>query len=122
MSAALSLAAPRPLAAPAPAPRARTAPDGALSPLERTVIQVAAADARRGPPLSDRALRLRRIVDLLLGRRPVRPLADPRLEALRRFAMRAALGRDRIGDMRSLRDAGFTLAQIVVASRLSRAV
>lgn len=94
-----------------------------LSPLERTVVSIGATDARRGlwtVQLFAPSSRLYRLTNLLLGRRTPATLADPRLEALRRFAHVAAKGRERLHDIRSVRDAGFNPAQIVLATRLSR--
>ncbi len=96
------------------------APDE-LSMIERTVIAVGAADARRGLWVAAKPDgRLRRLTDLLMGRRTPIALADPRLDALRRFAQTAASGRERISDIRRVRDAGFSSPQIVLAARLSR--
>lgn len=101
----------------------RAASDGSLTPLEREVVGIGRADAQ------DRAIvdgkrglvdRLRGSAAQLAGRRRTTPLADPRLEALRRFAQRAALGREEIADIGALRHAGFAVSQIVMAARLAR--
>lgn len=97
--------------------------DNGLSALERTVIAIGAADARQGKPiLANPRSRLKRLADLVAGRRTPATLADPRLDALRRFAQVAATGRERIADLRRARDAGFNPGQIVLAARLSRGI
>jgi len=55
-----------------------------FSPLEWTVISLARHDGHRGRPLP---AELRKIISLLFGERVTRPLANPRLEALRRAAV-----------------------------------
>ena len=96
-----------------------------LSRIERMVVEIAAHDARRGiRPVAEDDLSLgasiRRLVLRLRGRRDANVLADARLDTLRRFAQSAARGRERLSDLRALRDAGFTPAQIVLTARLSR--
>ncbi|MET0376485.1 MAG: hypothetical protein ABW128_19810 [Rhizorhabdus sp.] len=57
--------------------------------------------------------RLGRFVEWALGIRLARPLADPRLESLRRFASRARHHPDEMGaeDIRRFVDAGFSQGQ-----------
>ena len=101
----------------------RTASDGSLTPLEREVIGIGRRDAHDGAIVSGEGGlldRLRISAAQLAGRRRTTPLADPRLEALRRFAQRAALGREEITDLGALRHAGFAVSQIVIAARLAR--
>lgn len=99
----------------------------ALSGIERTVIELARQEAgtRRAScaePRSRLMAKLRRLVDIVAGRRGPLPLANPRLEALRRFACSAATGgvirEDEVG---MLVRAGFTWAEAqavrVVAAR-----
>lgn len=95
-------------------------PRNALSEIERTVVAVGAADARRGLDIIVGSTGpLRRLTDVILGRRAPVELADPRLETLRRFAQVAARGRERIDHIRDMRHAGFNSAQIVLAARLA---
>ena len=101
----------------------RTVSDGSLTPLEREVIGIGRADAHDGAIVSSKGRlvdRLRSSAAQMVGRRRTPPLADPRLEALRRFAQRAALGREEIADIGALRHAGFAVSQIVMATRLAR--
>jgi hypothetical protein len=104
--------------------RAEVAAPSGLSRLEQAVIAVAVADVRNGRRSPRRAGggfdRLVRLAEALAGRRRAPALADPRLDTLRRFAHAAALGREQVGDLRALRDAGFAASQIVAAARLSR--
>ena len=57
--------------------------------------------------------RLGRFVEAVLGMRLARPLADPRLETLRRFASLARHHSDDVGedDVRSLIEAGYSPGQ-----------
>lgn len=92
-----------------------------LSGLEWTVVQLARSEAetRRsacGEPRSPLMAKLRHLVDLIAGRRGSLPLANPRLEALRRFACSAATGgviRD--DELGMLVRAGFSGAQAQAA-------
>ena len=97
--------------------------DGALTPLEREVVGIGRADAQDGAIVSGAGRlidRLRGSAAQIAGRRRTPPLADPRLEALRRFAQRAALGHEEVADIGALRHAGFAVSQIVMAARLAR--
>lgn len=92
-----------------------------LSRLERTVVAIGVADAAQGKRLvANPHSRLERLVRLVAARRTPATLADPRLEALRHFAQVTATTRERIADIRRLRDAGFSLGQVVAAAHLSR--
>lgn len=95
-----------------------------LSPLELEVVAIGRADAQNAVLVrSGNALveRVRDIACLVTGQRRAKPLADPKLEALRRFAQRAALAREQIADIRAMRDAGYATRQIVMTTRLARA-
>ena len=87
-----------------PAPLARFAP------IERNVIALAAHD-----PVASVAApgRFGRLLRRWLGLAPPNQLADPRLEALRRFAVLARAAPDRIhlSEVRRFLAAGFTVAQ-----------
>ena len=94
-----------------------------LSALERAAVAIGAADARQGKRIATNPHgRLQRLTAMVAGRRTPATLADPRLDALRRFAQVAATGRERIADLRRARDAGFNPGQIVLAARLSRGI
>ena len=56
-----------------------------LTPLERRALDLGRLDARQRA----RPARVVPVLRLLFGLEPLSPLADPRLEALRRFAMRS---------------------------------
>jgi len=92
--------------------RAATASDaGLFSPTELRVIGFAErVDATREIAHQSR---LGRFVEWALGMRLPRPLADPRLESLRRFASLARHHRDDIGeeDVDRLIDAGYSRGQ-----------
>lgn len=93
--------------------RAATASDaGQFSPVELRVIGLAERfDATREIA---HASRLGRFAEWALGIRLNRPLADPRLERLRRFASRARHHAREIGeaDVRDLVAAGYSRAQV----------
>lgn len=96
-----------------------------LTRIERLVVEIAAHDARRNiRPVAadDRSFRgrVQRLAECVRGRRDANALADARLETLRRFAQAAARGREQICDLKALRDAGFSAAQIVLTTHLSR--
>jgi hypothetical protein len=74
---------PPPVAAPA---SASASPDPVFTPAERHVIAVARID---GPGSVRPRTVLTRLAGALFGMNPPNPLADPRLEALRRFAVLA---------------------------------
>jgi hypothetical protein len=82
----------------------------AFAPLELQVISLTALD----PPSSlRRPSRLARLVERWLGLATRKPLANPRLEALRRFAVlaRSARGRLPARELERFLSAGFTKAQ-----------
>ena len=85
---------------------------GRFSPIELRVIELATQEdvARQLSPLS----RLGRIVETLFGLELKRPLADPRLESLRRFASLACHHPDRLeeADFQDLLEAGFSPGQL----------
>jgi hypothetical protein len=94
-----------------------------LSPLELEVVAIGRADAQNAVLVrSGNALveRVRDIACLVTGQRRAKPLADPKLEALRRFAQQAALAREQITDIIAMRDAGYATPQIVMTTRLAR--
>jgi len=62
----------------------------AFAPIERSVIALAAHDTQWS--VRPRSL-IVRFVEALFGFHPANPLADPRLEALRRFAVLARIAR-----------------------------
>lgn len=100
-----------------------------ISPLAGEARSASAADAGRFSPTELRVIdlaeridaaqeidhqgRFGRFVEWVLGIRLARPLADPRLEKLRRFASLARHHPDRIGeqDIRRFVDAGFSRGQ-----------
>jgi hypothetical protein len=82
-----------------------------FSALELRVIALAAEPESRGEIGVDGLFG--RVLERFFGFRLPRPLADPRLEALRRFAVRAHHAPDDVGeeDIRALVAAGFSLGQ-----------
>lgn len=93
-----------------------------LTRLERTVVAIGVADAAQGKRIvANPGALMQRLIRLVAGWRTPAMLADPRLEALRHFAQVAATGGERIADFRRVRDAGFSVAQVVTAALLSRA-
>ncbi|MES2339179.1 MAG: hypothetical protein V4537_13880 [Pseudomonadota bacterium] len=90
-----------------------------VAPLERQVVQLARADGRW-------SLRTHGRIDTLLrwvfGVKPVNRLADPRLEALRRFAVMARLRGDRLPPQETERliAAGFVREAIDEIRRMIR--
>ena len=92
-----------------------------LSEVERRVVQLGRADADRGDRGPARFPRLLAAVAALTGTRPVQPLADERLEALRSYA--SAVRRGYAGaaalanDLRAL---GFSADAIGTAMALAR--
>ena len=96
----------RQLDAPRGARRATAAP---FTRLEREVIAL----ARREPltTLTKGGALVASVAATLFGIRPKPPLADPRLERLRRFAGLASRGRATPGDVAALVAAGFSSAQ-----------
>ncbi|PSJ38751.1 hypothetical protein [Allosphingosinicella deserti] len=92
-----------------------------FGPIEREVIALGRREAERW-------LRLPRLIVALLGRlldlADARPLANPQLEALRRFAVRVRLadGMPPPGDVERFLSAGFSPVQVrAVAASLSSA-
>jgi len=85
-------------------------PSEAFAPLEQTVIALAEADpvASLGPPS-----RFTRFFERWFGFRRHNPLADERLEALRRFAVlaRVAAGTLPAEEVKRFLSAGFSLTQ-----------
>ncbi len=84
-----------------------------LSALDRAVLQLAKSDRK---PTASRG-KIGRIVDWVFGRSQPNRLADDRLEALRRFAIVSRTGRCLPGDDQTLRDVGYTDAQITEVRR-----
>ena len=92
-------------------------PSAALSPIEARVVELALADA----PSSLKTARWRRSIATLLGLRPARPLASPRLEALRRFVVLTRhAGQATADEAARLLGFGFTREQLcAVQNRLT---
>lgn len=90
---------------------AHTTPQPSFDKLDEAVLGVASHDGLASLATSNRWVRL---AGQLLGLRLARPLADPRLEALRRLAVAARLGTRRIVDreVARARSRGFTAFQI----------
>lgn len=82
-------------------------PPPALTALEQSVVALAAMDSRRStsPPG-----RLSRVMSWMFGGRPANQLADPRLEALRRFVVLVRTNRraELPSSADALRAAGFS--------------
>lgn len=72
-----------PFAAALAEPCAKLRADAALSPIEARVVELALADG----PSTLATARWQRTLAAMLGQRPAKPLASPRLEALRRFVV-----------------------------------
>lgn len=83
-----------------------------LSGLERSVIRLSAGDGRRS--LAGPAGPAERLVGWVFGLRRPPPLADPRLEALRRLAVLFRLEGERIdgGEIADFLAHGFTIEQL----------
>lgn len=96
----------RQLAAPAPANRLSS--KQLFSPLEQQVIALARRSGASGMPPSP----LGRVAAKLLGIRLELPLANPRLEALRQFAVRASRRGSSLAqaDLAAFLEAGFSPA------------
>ena len=95
-------------------------PASRFSPIERRVIELARREdvARQLSPMS----RAGRFVEALFGLELKRPLADPRLESLRRFASLACHHPDRLADsdFQDMLEAGFSPGQLrALVSHLS---
>ena len=103
-----------PLAADLGEPCAQVGADAALSPIEARVVELALADG----PATLATARWQRMLAAMLGQRPAKPLASPRLEALRRFvvlirhAPAAAAG-----EMAKLLGLGFTPEKLCAVRR-----
>lgn len=87
----------------------------ALTPLERAVI-----DLSRKDPLWSLARRSGVAIWLLGRRHDAQPLANPRLEALRRYAILRRQNRDGGQVAGVLRESGYSPAQIAAIDRLAR--
>lgn len=95
-----------------------------LTVTERTVVSIALQDAERCGCAAEQAIgsttRFRRLVKLLFGSGRPTPLADPRLEAIRRFVC-ANRRRDTTEDLATpLADHGLSESQIAALAHLSR--
>lgn len=91
-----------------------------LSELEWKVVSLAIRDAGDGCPRSASG-RFGRIWSALTGLEPRRPLADPRLETLRRFVCTARRRRDEATALAGrLLDMGFSQRQIAAVTLLAR--
>ena len=96
-----------------------------LTDLEWQVVKVAMRDATAGHLVAPTrrgsiADRLGRIYSFVTGIKPIAPLADPRLEALRRFVF--VTRRTRVlaeAEVPGLLDLGFTRAQVVALATLA---
>ena len=97
--------------------------DGALGAAEWSVIDMARAE---GPRSADPNAFFNRLLSKLFGIARARPLANKRLESLRRFAVAAWFRAElRVRDMRTLFDAGFTsndAARIIAYVALHRGI
>jgi hypothetical protein len=92
-----------------------------LSEVERRVVHLGRADADRGDRGPSRFPRLLAALAVLTGTPPIQPLADERLEALRRYA--SAVRRDDAGApalAHGLRALGFSADAIGTATALAR--
>ena len=85
-----------------------------FTPIELTVITLAARTSLEGRPCAVSGRFLRRARGTLLGERPPNPLADPRLEALRRLACYAFASGGAVSprEAEAARAAGISQAQI----------
>lgn len=103
-----------PLAAGLAQPCAQERAEAPLSPIEARVVELALADG----PATLATARWQRTLAAMLGQRPAKPLASPRLESLRRFvvlirhAPAAAAG-----EMAKLLGLGFTPEQLCAVRR-----
>jgi hypothetical protein len=80
-----------------------------LSPIEAQVVELALADG----PSTLATARWRRALAALFGLRPARPLASPRLEALRRFVVLTRHARGGAAkETAKLLGLGFTIEQL----------
>lgn len=95
--------------------------DPPLTELERRVVHLGRTDAERGNRSRPRSPRLSALLAALTGVRPVQPLAEERLEALRRYACatrRREAGMPTLADQ--LRAFGFSADAIGTATALAR--
>ncbi len=94
-----------------PQARTRRSATPVFDRLDEAAIEVAQHD---GLASLRRPGRIGRFFEQLLGLHVASALADPRLEALRRLAVAARLGSDRIvaREAKAARDAGFTSFQV----------
>lgn len=91
-----------------------------LSPVEARVCALALAEAARGRGTTFAATRWHRAIAWLTGRDIPRPLANPRLEALRRFVCAVRGGHARACDFgRALLDLGYSREQVHALRQLS---
>jgi hypothetical protein len=93
-----------------------------LSDLERRVVHLGRADADRGDRGRSRWPRMRAFLAGLAGHNPAPPLAEERLETLRRFASATRRG-DKAGAnsiARELRVLGFSADALGTAAALAR--
>lgn len=94
--------------------------DRHLSPLERRVVRMARDDADRGL-IEPRGSRLARLLRLLTGVEGAQPLADARLETLRRYACLERRGDRRAGDVAArLIGLGFPAEALAGAALIAR--
>lgn len=95
--------------------------DPPLTELERRVVRLGRADADRGNRSRPRSARLSALLATLTGVRRIQPLAEERLEALRRYACatrRREAGTPTLADQ--LRAFGFSADAIGTATALAR--
>lgn len=95
-----------------------------LSRLERTVVALAVDEARRGicPPYGGSWPRLKRMVDLLLGRRSATALANARLDRLYRLAHAAARGGEKLTEFSEMPDEGAVKSGGIARIRCDKSV
>jgi len=96
--------------------------DAVFSPIEMKVLTLAAHTVLQGRSCAIGARFLRRFRSTVLGERPPTPLADPRLEALRRLAcyVFASGGHVSPKEAEAARAADISQAQIDALTRMSR--
>jgi hypothetical protein len=100
---------------PAPVSAHEPVPAGSqFTPIEMKVLTLAAQTVLQGRPCAVSARFLRRFRSTVLGERPPNPLADPRLEALRRLACYAFASGGAVSEREAgaARDAGISQAQV----------
>lgn len=114
----LDLTQPLPGLLPAVDSASRAVPaDGGLTDLDRTAIALSRSDPRSS--LTARG-RFRKIIAYLFSLQPPNALADPQLDALRRFAVRLRKGRGHILEAETARlvAAGYSSAAAEEARRI----